>query len=653
MKLLLVGLTMPVRLFASLAAFCVFTSFAHSAENEPVKRVSGYHEFNYGRVNQDAEKWTQVIRVTQPEPRSEVSGMVTVTFHAKNMTEATAFCWAQPDDSAVTNRWGQDVNLTPGGISLDTRGNGSFRFDAEAFPNGPMNVRIYAKNEKGKKDIYELQLFNTGGSVWNQGIPDSPPAAASEMQLIFEDDFDGPLSISNDGREATYSAHKPGGGDFSGWQFSDVLGEGRPFSRKGTWLRISARKDQQSPNGISGLIASVDSDFRGVWSKAPCYLECRFTAQSAIGTWPAFWTLALGDEGTDELDIIEAYGGKGKGNPNHPGYSIVTHFWRQKDQDGKEKKAVSARPDIMELGGRSYWSTTFHTYGVFIGLEETVYYFDDTEVFRHPSGAVSKTNPHFFLINLAIGGISGWPIDLLRYENGSDMWVDYVRVYAKDPVDPDYSPDQGPKPQLSTSGIGLNFQVDDQPSTRLRPKLTAGHESVSQRNWNNLVGPKGSENNLGDDQGETVPNMVVSWSVPEGDQAWRSRLAREWGFQHGNLALQTGFIQLGGVLDIKGIPFEKYDVFVYAGAGDQGGSGSITLQSAEANKIDAAGTYYFDLSWQDGKFKISESTDAEHRAPGNAVAFRGNSASSVQLQWQGNLEGGWTGVTGIQIVESP
>ena len=290
---------------------------------------------------------------------------------------------------------------------------------------------------------------------------------------------------------------------------------------------------------------------------------------------------------------------------------------------------------------------------MFIGLEETVYYFDDTEVFRHPSGGVSKSNPHYFLINLAIGGISGWPIDLLRYENGSDMWVDYVRVYAKDPVDPDYSPDQGPKPQLSTSAIGLNFQVEDQPSTRLRPKLTAGHESVSQRNWNNLVGPKGSENNLVDDQGETVPNIVASWSVPEGDQAWRSRLAREWGFQHGNLALQTGFIQLGGVLDIKGIPFKKYDVFIYAGAGDQRGSGSITLQSAEANKIDAAGTYYFDLSWHDGKFKISESTDAEHRDPGNAVVFRGNSASSVQLQWQGNLEGGWTGVTGIQIVESP
>ncbi|TWU01608.1 glycoside hydrolase family 16 protein [Neorhodopirellula pilleata] len=644
---------MSFRFTALLLTLLAIPSSAFSVENETTQIENGFHEFNDGHDDEGAEKWTQVIRVTQPEPRSEVSGMVTVTFSAKSMTEAAAFCWTQPDGSAASDRWGRDVNVAPEGIVLDARGNGSFRFDADAFPNGPMNVRIYAKNKAGIKDIYELQLFNKGGAVWNQGIPDNPPPAAEGMKLVFEDDFDGPLSISNDGRGATYSAHKPGGGDFSGWPFSDVLGDGKPFSRKGTWLRISARKDQDSPNGISGLIASVDADFRGTWTQAPCYLECRFTAQSAIGTWPAFWTLALGENGTDELDIVEAYGGKGKGNPNHPGYSIVTHFWGQKNQNGQPKEAFSARPEITKLGGKSYWSTTFHTYGVYVGSEQTVYYFDDIEVFRHPSGDVSKKNPHFFLINLAIGGISGWPIDLERYGNGTDMWIDYVRVYSQNPVDPDYLPDQGPKPQLATAGIGLNFQVKDQATTRLRPKDTAGHESVSQRNWNNLIGPDGALATLNDDQGETIPEMSVLWSVPEGDQAWRSRSAREWGFQHGNLALQSGFIQLGGSLEVTGIPFENYDVFVYVGAGDQGGSGSVTLRSDEADKVDPAGTYYYDLSWHDGKFKISESTDPLHLAPGNTVAFRGNSANSVQIQWNGNLKGGWTGVTGIQIVASP
>ena len=51
----------------------------------------------------------------------------------------------------------------------------------------------------------------------------------------------------------------------------------------------------------------------------------------------------------------------------------------------------------------------------------------------HPSAPKSDF-PHLFMINYAIGGISGWPIDLERYGNGSDMYVDYVRVYAAEDI---------------------------------------------------------------------------------------------------------------------------------------------------------------------------------------------------------------------------
>src|SRR5690606_37743079 len=210
------------------------------------------------------------------------------------------------------------------------------------------------------------------------------------------------------------------------------MGEGKTFAQVGTWLKIAARKDAGSPKGRSGIIASVDMDGKGLWAKAPSYFECRFVAQSAPGTWPAFWTLTHIDRGQpgDELDIVEAYGGNGKGHPNHPGYSIVSHFWNQKNPDGSKKKGFNTRADIMNLGGKSYWSTTFHTYAVSVGLEETVYYFDNIEVLRHPTNEVSREKPALFLVNLAIGGISGWPIDLERYGNGSDMYVDYIRVYA-------------------------------------------------------------------------------------------------------------------------------------------------------------------------------------------------------------------------------
>ena len=48
--------------------------------------------------------------------------------------------------------------------------------------------------------------------------------------------------------------------------------------------------------------------------------------------------------------------------------------------------------EIMELGGKSYWSTTFHTYGLYVGRDETIYYFDGIEVLRHPTNDISKEN---------------------------------------------------------------------------------------------------------------------------------------------------------------------------------------------------------------------------------------------------------------------
>ncbi|MDR2774014.1 MAG: glycoside hydrolase family 16 protein [Tannerella sp.] len=394
-----------------------------------------YKDFNYGQNTDKNTEWIQAIQVIEPACRSEVKGQVIVKFKAPGMEQAKAFCWRQPTKENPSE-WGTDVNLTPQILKLAKKGESAFSFNADDFPAGPMNIRIYAQNKKGEHDVFELQLYNLGGVKWNMGIPLSDPPAAKGLKLVFSDDFNGPLSISNDGRNARYNAHKPRFGDFSGWQFADVDGLDNPFKQVDSYLKIEARK-KSGTKGSSGLIASVDMDGKGFWVKAPCYLECRFIAQSAPGTWPAFWTITHLDRGTqgDELDIVEAYGGVGKGNPNHPGYSLVSHFWGQSNPDGSEKKHPDKVVPIMELGSKSYWSTTFHTYGVYIGLEETVYYFDNIEVFRHPTNHISRDYPHVFLINYAIGGISGWSIDLERYGNGSDMYVDFVRVYALYNVD--------------------------------------------------------------------------------------------------------------------------------------------------------------------------------------------------------------------------
>jgi len=647
---------LPVRLTAVLFTTLLPLMPAAQAQEDKAKakklEEQGYHEFNYGQENKDAKFWIQAIQVSEPKLRSDVKGNVTVKFKAPGMKSANAFIWQQPTKEKP-GKWGHDVNVTPGGISL-IGGRGEFTFNADEFPNGPMNVRIFAKNDDGMKDIFELQLFNTGGVKWNQGAGNHIPPIVKEkgLKLVFEDDFEtSPPSISSDGQGTTYMAHKPQGGDFSGWKFS-YLEDGRPFEQRGTWLRIKARKDKDSPKGRSGIIASVDHEGAGVWARVPCYFECRFTAQSAIGTWPAFWTLTSWEKGkeagSDEYDIVEAYGGMGKGNPNHPGYSLVSHFWRQKNPDGSKKKSYSARPDIMNLGGKSYWSTTFHTYALYIGPEETIYYFDDIEVKRHPTNDLAKEVPHFFLANLAIAGISGWKDDLRRYDLGSDMWIDYIRVFAKEKID--YKvPNEMNDPTKGHRGIALNFAVQGNEKTMMVVDGVAGAPKARQMNWNNLVGGSGTLTGVKNEAGQPVNGLSVTWHLPEGNSDAASGTGEHWGFKGNYHRLQRGMLKEGGVLKVTGIPYDKYKVYAFTNAGVHGGKGKVSISSPDGG-VDPNSEYFYEVGWAEGKLKLSKAKSEKAAKNVNLVEFTNNTAKEFTLEWE-KTSGHWTGVTGVQIVE--
>ena len=125
----------------------------------------------------------------------------------------TVKCWKQG------GVFGSDSTVAT--VALDAKGNGSFVFPADAYPHGPITVRISGDNGAVKDNCY-LQLYNKGGVSWNEGMPKDPPPAAKGMKLVFADDFKGPLSISSTDPKATYYDHKPPDGcqDFSVHVFS-------------------------------------------------------------------------------------------------------------------------------------------------------------------------------------------------------------------------------------------------------------------------------------------------------------------------------------------------------------------------------------------------------------------------------------------------
>ena len=364
------------------------------------------------------QQFIQDIEVLSPAPLSDVSGKVKVQVRVHQLTRLAARCVR---------------DLTPKGVRWKQNGVAEFTVDFNRLPHGPLNLQIYGENEQGQGDMFELQLYNTSRkSDCEAGIPDTIPTPARGMQLVFSDDFNQtPLSISKDGRGTRYNAHKPTFGDFSGWPFSDPSTDPEgPFAQRDEYLVIQARKAKGS-RGSTGLLATVDMDGNGFWAKAPFYMECRLIAQSAPGTWPAFWSVTNIHRGAgDELDVIEAYGGWGVKNPNSTGYWVTTHYWDQKDERGQDLKAPYRLVDMQDVGRRTSWSEEFHTYGLYVDKERTIYYLDGEPVLDSPTNSYSFQDAHVPMINYAIGGASGWQIDLERYGNRSNMYVDYIRVFS-------------------------------------------------------------------------------------------------------------------------------------------------------------------------------------------------------------------------------
>ena len=621
--------------------FAITAVFASSAFADAVKANDEYPEFYNGDSAKGID-FVQSIKVLAPRYCSNVKGSFKVVFEAKGMTQALARCWKSGGE------WGSDAVLAD--LKLGADGLGEFTFPADEFPNGPLTIRIQAIDGMGHQDYCELQLYNLGGVKWRQGIPKADPPGAKGMKLVYSDDFDGPLSISPDGRGAKYAAHKTGGGDFSGWPFCDQEGDSLPFGQQGTFLRIHASKPFGT-KGRTGILSSIRSDGTGVAVPVPAYFECRLICHSAPGSWGAFWTLSKGTigmskddpkfadtkaAGCDELDVLECYGGYGPRNPNHGGkYGVTTHWWGQKEMG----KAPHSFPDAMKMAGGSSWSWTFHTYGLAITETDTVYYFDDVEVLRHPTGPVTKSQDTWFLINYAIAGISGWPYDLERYGNESDMWVDWVRVYCGKELPKDF----GEIPPVGVKGsIGLNFSSGKDDESVMRSWDIAGAIGTAQLNWNNLSLSQKNFSSLVDSEGR-----ATTVSVALGKKA-RHEKCEPWGFGGGDKRMHGAGVA-DSLIAVKNVPFENFDVIVHLGAGINGWSGDVELVGRDGASMAA---YAVNFGWI-GNGRYVEATREKGTDSDKSdcmVVFRGVTDKDVAIRFTKRGGKGAAAVAGLQIV---
>jgi beta-glucanase (GH16 family) len=145
------------------------------------------------------------------------------------------------------------------------------------------------------------------------------------------------------------------------------------------------------------------------------FIEGRFKASSALGTWPAFWALNSDGGWPPEIDILEI-----------PKERNVHHFYYHY-RDGANNRSFGG----TQTGADK--SQGYHVYGVDWGSNYMNFYYDGQLVrsFTNQS-TVAQARNMYLLINLAVGGWAGDPPASAAFP--SSYYCDWVRVWKRKPV---------------------------------------------------------------------------------------------------------------------------------------------------------------------------------------------------------------------------
>ncbi len=146
----------------------------------------------------------------------------------------------------------------------------------------------------------------------------------------------------------------------------------------------------------------------------------------SAGVWPGWWTLGVDGRwpANREIDIMEYYSKKLLAN-----IACI----------GSDRKAewYSNRFSIDSLGGKD-WASKFYTWRMdwdenAIGLYVDNQLLNKVElsklVNKDGTGINPFKQPHYMLLNLAMGGMNGGELEETNFPNRFE--VNYVRVYQK------------------------------------------------------------------------------------------------------------------------------------------------------------------------------------------------------------------------------
>lgn len=209
--------------------------------------------------------------------------------------------------------------------------------------------------------------------------------------------------------------------------------EAKKVSRKNPWFEKGSSDWRKSRSDIEYASACITTKGKRHVKFGKICVRARIPVGE--GAWPAIWLLGETMEwpSCGEIDIMEYYRYEGKPT------ILANACW------GNDKKydAVWNSQKIPYdhfLNKDPFWAEKFHIWSMEWDKDAIKLYLDDEllnviDLHKTVNGKIGKGKnpfhqPHFLLLNLAIGGDNGGTPDIecypLKYE------IDYVRVYEKE-----------------------------------------------------------------------------------------------------------------------------------------------------------------------------------------------------------------------------
>lgn len=271
-------------------------------------------------------------------------------------------------------------------------------FSSEVYSAGinqfPVTVTAYSSSDEQINTIKNLTIFvdeDSNGGSGNNGV------------LVWSDEFEGNGAINT-----SYWNYELGAGGWGNQEVQNYTNSLENVYQDNGTLKIKVIKDSNG-NYSSGRITTKNKfDFK--YGR----VDIRAKLPSVAGTWPALWMLganysSVGWPYCGEIDIMEQFEDKT--------YVQSTCHWNNNNNTASYGQSINLSTP-----------TEFHVYSLIWTADSVRTLLDGNEFYAMNTNSSMPFDANFFFIlNVAMGGTNGGPID--PNFTTDTMEVDYIKVF--------------------------------------------------------------------------------------------------------------------------------------------------------------------------------------------------------------------------------